>query len=147
MNGNSRNSNDGLVRTAALPHAQMNYTLWLALVVILTLLLSPTVHAQDPPPIVVEGPAVEQQDALADKLWVLIAYGDSLNPRVIEPGTVITAEFTEDGFLNGSGGCNNYSTSFETEEDTLTIGQVASTRMAFQRNLASRLHAARKRFR
>ena len=130
MNGNSRNSNDGLVRTAALPHAQMNYTLWLALVVILTLLLSPTVHAQDPPPIVVEGPAVEQQDALADKLWVLIAYGDSLNPRVIEPGTVITAEFTEDGFLNGSGGCNNYSTSFETEEDTLTIGQVASTRMA-----------------
>lgn len=130
MNGNRRRSADAMVRTAALPRAQVTSTLWLALVVILTLLLSPTVHAQDPPPIVVEGPAVEQQDALVDKLWVLIAYGDVLNPRVVEPGTVITAAFTDDGFLNGSGGCNSYSTSFETEGDTLTIEQIATTMMA-----------------
>ena len=63
--------------------------------------------------------------------WVLVGYGDTANPTVIEKGVVITLEFTTDGQLAGFGGCNNYSGSFQAATDgTMTISALATTLMA-----------------
>jgi heat shock protein HslJ len=70
---------------------------------------------------------------VADRLWVLVGYGDALNPTVIEEGLVITATFSStDGRLSGEGGCNSYSTSYQsTDEGELEIdGPIAATMMA-----------------
>ena len=45
-------------------------------------------------------------------------------------GSEITANFSEDGRLSGSGGCNNYNASYEATEETISIGVIASTEMA-----------------
>jgi heat shock protein HslJ len=47
-------------------------------------------------------------------------------------GTEITLTLGEDGQLNGSGGCNNYSGSYEIDGDAITIGPLVTTRMACQ---------------
>lgn len=47
----------------------------------------------------------------------------------IVEGTEINAVFGEDGTLSGSGGCNNYVTSYTVDGDQLSIGLVASTMM------------------
>lgn len=45
-------------------------------------------------------------------------------------GTTVTAVFGADGNLSGNGGCNNYNGSYTTDGDNITIGPVATTRMA-----------------
>ncbi len=70
---------------------------------------------------------------VADQVWVLVGYGDALNPTVVEEGIVITAVFNStDNQMSGSGGCNNYFTSYESTDDGgLTInGPIGSTMMA-----------------
>jgi heat shock protein HslJ len=67
---------------------------------------------------------------LEDTLWVLVGYGTPDEPTLVEPGTVVTAQFTEDGSLTGSGGCNTYTTSFEFgRNNNITIQPAASTKM------------------
>jgi heat shock protein HslJ len=73
---------------------------------------------------------VDLAPELVDKLWLLVAFGDAANPAVVEEGTVVTALFSSDGTLSGSGGCNNYSTTYELNGDALTVGSpIASTMM------------------
>lgn len=70
---------------------------------------------------------------VADRLWVLVAYGDALSPTIVEEGLVITAIFnSSDGQMGGEGGCNSYSTSYEaTDDGALNIdGPIAATAMA-----------------
>jgi heat shock protein HslJ len=70
---------------------------------------------------------------VADRLWVLVGYGDALNPTVVEEGIVITAVFSSvDGQVSGSGGCNNYFTPYESTDDgSISIsGPIGSTMMA-----------------
>jgi len=65
--------------------------------------------------------------------WVLIGYGDALNPTVVEPGTYVTINFSaSDDAVNGSGGCNTYNTTYTADDQgNLTIkGPMASTMMA-----------------
>lgn len=69
--------------------------------------------------------------ALVDTNWVLTYYNDGEGTvQGIADGTMITANFLADGTLNGSAGCNNYQTTFETTDDTMSIEPAASTRMA-----------------
>jgi heat shock protein HslJ len=60
--------------------------------------------------------------------WRLVSYhdGESALASALS-GTEITATFA-DGKLTGSAGCNSYSASYEREDDTLTLGPVATTR-------------------
>ena len=59
-----------------------------------------------------------------------MGYGDPDEPALVEPGVVVTAQFTADGQLTGSGGCNTYTTSFEFgRNNNITIQPAASTRM------------------
>ena len=65
--------------------------------------------------------------------WVLAAYGDTLNPSVVQPGTYVTINFNAvDGQVNGLAGCNNYFTSYTADDDgNLTINApVGASRMA-----------------
>jgi len=65
--------------------------------------------------------------------WVLVDYGDALNPTVVEPGTYVTINFSAtDDQVNGSGGCNNYFTTYTADDNgNLTVnGPVGSTMMA-----------------
>ena len=83
-----------------------------------------------------DAPAVSQPiyrwGEVADKLWVLIGYGDAANPTVVSEGTVITAVFSSsEPTVGGSGGCNNYFTGYESTDDgSLTIsGPIGGTMM------------------
>ena len=70
---------------------------------------------------------------VADRLWVLVGYGDAVNPTVVEEGTTITAVFSSvEPTVSGSGGCNNYFAGYaSTDDGGLTIeGPIGSTMMA-----------------
>lgn len=70
---------------------------------------------------------------VADARWVLVGYGDALNPTVVEEGLVITALFSSsDATVSGSGGCNNYFAGYTSDDNGgLTIdGPIGSTMMA-----------------
>ncbi len=76
---------------------------------------------------------------VADQVWVLIGYGDALNPTVVEEGTVVTANFSSsDGQVTGSGGCNNYFAGYTSNDDgDLTIdGPIGATMMACENGAA-----------
>ena len=99
----------------------------------------------EPPPVeteqVVEQPPTEipptpapvvDMDQVVDELWLLLGYGDALNPSVVEPGTVITLVFSADGSVSGSSGCNNYSSTYQVAPDgTLTFDSPFATTMMF----------------
>src|SRR5512139_3970299 len=75
-------------------------------------------------------PTADLSPELVDKLWTLVAFGEAANPAVVEEGTVVTALFGSDGTLSGSGGCNNYTTTYELDGDQLTVASpIASTMM------------------
>jgi heat shock protein HslJ len=44
--------------------------------------------------------------------------------------TTVTAVFAEDGTISGNAGCNTYNGTYETSGKDLTIGPLATTRMA-----------------
>ncbi len=55
---------------------------------------------------------------VADRLWVLVAYGDALNPTVVEEGLAITAAFSSsENVVNGNAGCNGYFGPYESTDD------------------------------
>ena len=58
------------------------------------------------------------------------AYGDPAKPTTPETGTLITAQFSEDGILSGMAGCNNYTTSYVAEDGRMEIEMPASTMRA-----------------
>ncbi len=116
------------------------------LLVVLALLLAacgaPTPEPTSEPPAV--EPVEEQPPEIMQPIarwnsvteagtWVLMGYGEALNPTVVEPGTYVTINFsTSDDAVNGSGGCNNYSTTYTADDQgNLAIkGPMASTMMA-----------------
>ena len=76
-------------------------------------------------------PPVDLASQLVDQLWLLVAFGEAANPVVVEEGTVVTALFSSDGNLSGSGGCNNYSTTYALTGDGLTVSSPIATTMMF----------------
>lgn len=56
---------------------------------------------------------------------------DASGLETVAPSVTVTARFGADGTLSGSSGCNSYTTSFEVEGSSLTVGpQIAGTRRA-----------------
>lgn len=63
--------------------------------------------------------------------WTLNAFNNGEGAFVnVIPGTEITAEFSSDGNLAGSAGCNNYSATYTTDGSSISIGPAVSTMMA-----------------
>ncbi len=94
---------------------------------------------QEPPPaaepVAISAPEVDLSAQLVGPLWLLLGYGDAGNPTVVEPGTTVTAQFAEDGSLNGSAGCNNFFGSYELNGDQIKIGPLGSTMMACEKGM------------
>ena len=69
---------------------------------------------------------------LEDKVWMLDAYGDRGNLKLLIKGTEITLEFkSAEGQFGGSAGCNRYFGSYEIEGGTLSIpGPIGATEMS-----------------
>ena len=86
-------------------------------------------------PVVASAPEVDLSAQLVGPLWLLLGYGDAGNPTVIEPGTTVTAQFAEDGSLNGSAGCNNFFGSYELNGEQIKIGPLGSTMMACEQGM------------
>lgn len=71
--------------------------------------------------------ALGSEGSISGPIWLLA----DLNGEPVQTGTVITAEFTEDGRVSGSGGCNSYNTTYELSRDNIEFGeQIATTLMA-----------------
>lgn len=72
--------------------------------------------------------AVSEPQSLTGTVWNVTA----LNNQPLLPTTAITAEFSEDGQVAGSSGCNNYSAAYVVDGDTITFNMspAAMTLMA-----------------
>lgn len=69
--------------------------------------------------------------SLAGPVWQLLAYNNGKQAVVSAlAGTQLTLELREDGTLGGYDGCNRYMSGYTLAGDTLTIGPIATTRMA-----------------
>jgi heat shock protein HslJ len=63
--------------------------------------------------------------------WQLLAYNNGRNAvQSVMIGTQPTAMFGADGQVSGSGGCNTFNGPYQSTANTLSIGPLASTRMA-----------------
>ncbi len=69
--------------------------------------------------------------SLAGSSWTATGINNGKGGVVAQAGTEkVTAEFGDDGQLSGSSGCNTYTATYSTTGDQMTLGPVASTRMA-----------------
>ncbi len=64
------------------------------------------------------------ESTLIDEKWVLQDLGQPLLPD-----SLITIEFTADGQVNGSAGCNSYFGNYTLDGDSLITGPIGSTQM------------------
>lgn len=63
--------------------------------------------------------------------WQVQAYNNGRQAVVsVMTGTTMTASFGADGSVTGSGGCNRFNGSYTRTGDTLSIGPLATTRIA-----------------
>jgi heat shock protein HslJ len=69
------------------------------------------------------------EKTLTGTSWVLVASGDPNAPQTVPTGTVITAEFSPDGFMTGLSGCNQYNVTYALQGDQVTMGPIAITQM------------------
>lgn len=68
---------------------------------------------------------------LIDRKWALQSFGTRGAGKRLLPGTEISIEFSADGRLHGSGGCNGYFGSYKIELDgSLRISPIGATQMA-----------------
>ncbi len=63
--------------------------------------------------------------------WQALAINNGKEAVVsVQTGTTVTAIFGADGKLSGNAGCNTYNSTYTTDGDKITIGPLATTRMA-----------------
>lgn len=74
--------------------------------------------------------AVIEPSALTGTTWVATAYNNG-NEAVVSvvTGTELTARFDGNGNLSGSAGCNDMTGGYTTQDNTIQIGPIATTRM------------------
>lgn len=74
-----------------------------------------------------------QSSAIAGS-WRLVSMGETTAPTVPPQTTELTTNFEGDR-ISGSGGCNRFTGSYQTESNTLSIGALASTRKACEESV------------
>ena len=77
-----------------------------------------------------------QSQDLAGTSWEVIGYNNGKQAVTsVLLGSTITLDFAADGSLSGNSGCNTYKGSYTVTGDQITIGPLASTRMACSQEL------------
>ena len=61
--------------------------------------------------------------------WVLSSLTNADGEKAVPPATAPVINFSEDGSMNGNGGCNQLSSDFTSGDGTISIGEIASTMM------------------
>jgi heat shock protein HslJ len=61
--------------------------------------------------------------------WTLTGYVHNGTPMQVVSGTTITLDFSVDGRITGSAGCNRYFATYEVKGTAISIGQAGSTEM------------------
>jgi heat shock protein HslJ len=79
----------------------------------------------------------KQDLSLEGRIWVLSGIAKDLAIVSTWVDEAITAEFV-DGQVTGSGGCNNYFSAYELDENSLTLGPIGSTMMACEEEVSQR---------
>jgi heat shock protein HslJ len=70
-----------------------------------------------------------QPEGLAGTAWIVNGYNNGRQAVVsVLNGTELTMEFSADGRVAGSAGCNRYTGSFKQDGKTLSFGPAAATR-------------------
>jgi heat shock protein HslJ len=71
-----------------------------------------------------------QSQELSGTAWLVTGYNNG-NQGVVSVlnGSTLTADFSADGAIGGSAGCNSYGGTYEAKENVITIGSLASTMM------------------
>jgi len=70
----------------------------------------------------------EQSNKLGGSAWKGISYNNGTGGGItVMAGTELTANFSEAGQLSGSAGCNDYSATYETDGNNISIGPIAVT--------------------
>jgi heat shock protein HslJ len=72
-------------------------------------------------------PAIAAESAPLSGDWTLESFGEAINPTEVLPETTVTATFA-DGILNGSAGCNQYRSQYQTRHRRVTISPATTTR-------------------
>lgn len=67
---------------------------------------------------------------LADTYWQLVSFASPGEDGTPTGETIPTLQFGADGTVSGAGGCNNFSGTYQVEDNTLTFGQFTSTLIA-----------------
>lgn len=75
--------------------------------------------------------SLPQTSPLSQRSWRLEGYDDG-KPTLVAPieGSEITLELDGEGRLGGKDGCNRYMSGYTLEDDAMSIGPIATTRMA-----------------
>ncbi|MGA2122219.1 MAG: META domain-containing protein [Methanoregula sp.] len=69
--------------------------------------------------------------AITENTWSLQSFTDTKGNTVpVLNGTTITAKFSTDGKLTGSGGCNQYSGRYMVQSTLMVVSRVTTTSMA-----------------
>ena len=72
-----------------------------------------------------------QSQDLSGTSWLVTGYNNGKQAVVsVIGGTELTTDFGKDGTVSGSSGCNTYNGTYKVDGDKITIGPLASTRMA-----------------
>ncbi len=80
--------------------------------------------------------AVQVPVALTSGTWNAVNVNNGKEAVVgLVDGSQITAIFKDDGTLSGSGGCNNYNTTYTTDGNKIKIAPAASTMMACEEDV------------
>ncbi len=66
---------------------------------------------------------------LANRDWVLVAYGDALEPTTTLEDPLTTIAFNAEG-VTGTGGCNGFTGTFAYDNDQISFSPLAATRRA-----------------
>lgn len=70
-----------------------------------------------------------QSGKLGGTSWIVTGYNNGKQAVVsVAIGSKLTADFSADGKLSGSAGCNNYTAAYEASGRSIKIGPAASTR-------------------
>lgn len=72
--------------------------------------------------------------------WRLTTIASETAVSSIVAGTEVTATFGQDGVVSGSDGCNRYHAPYETSDGSLTIGPLATTKMACEPDAQRQAH-------
>jgi heat shock protein HslJ len=84
----------------------------------------------------------DESKATIEGSWLTLSvlYDDAIRSVILD--TELTAEFTAEGTVSGSGGCNRFTGEYTVTGDEISIGPLASTRMACESEEVSRQEAA-----